>query len=257
MTSTYRPILLFKSAHIQNFLSSIGIRKRLLNWRYKKYFKSTKHLEIDAGNGVRLKAEIDEPNSPNNGLAIVIHGWEGSSQSNYVISIAAALMQQGMNVVRINMRDHGDSHGLNREIFNSSRTEEMVGATAWIMENYDYPKYFVAGFSLGGNFALRIGLNNPKLPKTLSGVTAVCPVINPSNSMQAIEDTISVYDRYFTRKWKSSLEKKLEHFPDYEYGKALGTLNTVSELNEYLIPRYTEFESLDDYFDSYTLSHER
>ena len=59
---------------------------------------------------------------------MLLHGWEGSSDSLYLLSLAQPLFEAGYDVARLNLRDHGDSHHLNEEIFHSCRIAEVVGA---------------------------------------------------------------------------------------------------------------------------------
>ena len=87
---------------------------------------------------------------------MILHGWEGSAESCYVISLGAELLASGFDVLRLNLRDHGDSHHLNREIFHSCRLAEVVGATRAVAQRFPQARIFLAGFSLGGNFVLRV-----------------------------------------------------------------------------------------------------
>ena len=60
--------------------------------------------------------------------AVLVHGWEGNAESLYILSLAQQLFDLGFDVVRLNLRDHGDTHHLNRELFHSCRLPEVVGA---------------------------------------------------------------------------------------------------------------------------------
>ncbi len=69
---------------------------------------------LDCGEGVRLQAFVSSPRH-STGLPVVLnHGWEGSAESLYVLSLAQRLFEQGFDVVRLNLRDHGETHQLNR-----------------------------------------------------------------------------------------------------------------------------------------------
>ena len=59
---------------------------------------------------------------------MLLHGWEGSADSTYLLSLAQSLFAAGFEVVRLNLRDHGATHHLNRELFHSCRLPEVVGA---------------------------------------------------------------------------------------------------------------------------------
>ena len=92
---------------------------------------------------------------------ILIHGWEGSAEAMYVMSTAQRLMEQGFDVFRLNPRDHGPSHHLNPELFHSNRIGEVVGAVGALAERYRPEALMLAGFSLGGNFCLRVAARAP------------------------------------------------------------------------------------------------
>ncbi|HEX2596708.1 MAG TPA: alpha/beta hydrolase, partial [Luteimonas sp.] len=89
---------------------------------------STEHL-IDGGDGVRLQGVHSAvPGVTARGLALLLHGWEGSAESSYMRLTAAQLLQRGFEVFRLNFRDHGDSHHLNEALFHSNRIDEVVQA---------------------------------------------------------------------------------------------------------------------------------
>ena len=116
---------------------------------------------LDCGDGVRLLAHhatqaAARAASRPRALAVLLHGWEGSASSLYVLSLGQYLLDRGFDVVRLNLRDHGDSHHLNPEIFHSCRIAEVVGAVQRLQALHPGQALHLAGFSLGGNFCLRV-----------------------------------------------------------------------------------------------------
>ena len=73
--------------------------------------------------------------------------------------------------------------------------------------------YFLGGFSLGGNFSLRVAIRAPDAGIDLRKVVAVCPVLEPANTMEALELGWFGFRQYFVRKWKRSLLAKEACFP--------------------------------------------
>lgn len=253
--SRFNPPALIRNVHLQNVLSTSSIRRNLLARRYTSLLSSAKSIILDAGNGVKLSALLNrQPASRAPKLVILLHGWEGSARSAYITSMAGALYSSGFDTLRINFRDHGGSHHLNRGIFNSTLIDEVVGAIEYAINEYSYSTYSVAGFSLGGNFALRYSLRNKYLKYPASAILSICPVLDPTHTMAALESNWSLYEQYFVKKWKRSLEAKLAHFPDYDYRDELNKMQTLKQMNEYFIPRYTGYESVERYFQSYTLT---
>lgn len=257
-SSDFRPPFWLKNSHAQNIFSSSGLRTRLLRKRFEKMVKSTEEHILELENDVRLLAKYSpQPRCEACPTLSILHGWEGSSQSGYVQSLAGLAYEQGYNIFRLNFRDHHDTHHLNKEIFNSSRIDEVVNALSLMQQEFPGTEHYLAGFSLGGNFAIRTAekFSHPPLSaQQFKGVAAVCPVIDPKNSTDAVSDSLFIYEFYFTRKWKRSLGKKLEHFPEYDYQDELDTLKSMNELNQHFIPNYTEFKTLEAYFKTYTIT---
>jgi predicted alpha/beta-fold hydrolase len=184
---------------------------------------------------------------------VLLHGWEGSSSSLLVISGADRLWREGYRIVRINLRDHGDSQHLNRGIFHSCRLDEMVDATRWVGESFPGERLYLSGYSLGGNFALRIAAAaGPDL--NLGGVVAICPVLDPEETMAALDAGSVIYRQYFLKKWRRSLERKARAFPDeYAFGP-LDRFRSLREMTDYFVTRYTEFPTLESYLRGYAIT---
>ena len=64
---------------------------------------------------------------------MIIPGWLGSAQSSYVLSAAQYLWQQGFNVVRVNLRDHGNTAHLNSGLFHSALSHEVIELAKHLM----------------------------------------------------------------------------------------------------------------------------
>ena len=116
--------------------------------------------------------------------------------------------------------------------------------------------HFLAGFSLGGNFALRIAARAAEAGITLQQTIAVCPVVDPVKTMAAIEQGWWVYEKYFVRKWKRSLKKKLALYPELNFASQLNGMRRLRDFNDYFVPNHTPFNEPEDYFRAYALSPE-
>ena len=252
----FRPARGLGNAHLQSFLASTGPRRALAFRRAHALRAAAIEEILDCDDGVRLHGVYSPHPRAGRGLAILIHGWHGTADSAYLLSAGAHLFARGFSVFRLHLRDHGPSHHLNRELFNSARLPEVVTAVRRITELHPHPLTFLGGFSLGGNFALRVALAAPAAGITLDRVVAVCPVLDPARTMAALERS-PVYHEYFRRKWRKALLQKLLHFPDYGYGEDLRKLRTLGAMNEFFVPRYTGFPDTPGYLDAYAITGER
>ncbi|WP_353412452.1 alpha/beta fold hydrolase [Arenicella sp. 4NH20-0111] len=248
-----------KNAHFQTILSSQGPRKRNRDKRFSRFQSKQRSLMLNGGSGVRLEGYYNRvKESIADRLVILIHGWEGSHESTYMKSMAATMLQNGYDVFRLNMRDHGETHHLNREVFNSTMIEEVMCAIEDLQARFDYRSTSLIGFSLGGNFSLRVAANAHDKNIELEQVIAFCPVVHAAQSNVVLnEKRNSLYGKYFVKKWRTSLRKKLEHWPEFEFGDELERFKTLDEMNNALIPKYTGFTELSSYFDAYAIDGDK
>ena len=208
---------------------------------------------LDCGNGVRLLGcHSLHPHS--RGLVVLIHGWEGDHDSAYLYPIACVLYQRGYSILRLDLRDHGDTHSLNELPFHCGRIAEVIGAIKTARDlTPDGPLYCI-GFSLGGNFALRVGVFGPDsgiMPRLCIGIS---PVINPDASLHAIDGNKLVYRNYFLNQWHNTLRTKAQAWPGrFDFSSLLKSRNLVEATRIYA-HEFTEYARYEAYLESYTLS---
>jgi predicted alpha/beta-fold hydrolase len=209
---------------------------------------------VDCGDGVRLLGYHSPQTGPSRGLAILLHGWEGSVDASYVLSVGGCLFDAGFDVFRLNFRDHGESYELNRELFHSCRIDEVVGAVQRIIAAHPARRTFLVGHSLGGNFALRVAARARAAGFGLTKAVAICPVLRPHNTMRALEEGLWIYREYFLRRWRRSLLAKAACFPElYEFGD-LRRFPTLTATTAFFVTHYTSFADLDAYLNGYAIT---
>jgi predicted alpha/beta-fold hydrolase len=189
-------------------------------------------------------------------MAVLLHGWEGSAESSCVLSLGAHLYEAGYGVLRVNLRDHGDSQHLNREIFHSCRLPEVLGAVQAIARTFPQTPLFLAGFSLGGNFLLRVAAQ-PALPPNVRGVVAISPVLDPAQTLLALERGLPLYRRTFVRRWSRSLRRKQQLWPQLHDFSSLLRLKDIRAMTAALVEAHTGFAGLEDYLGGYALTDGR
>jgi predicted alpha/beta-fold hydrolase len=253
----FRPPWPLRSGHIQTMLSSSGVRRQLLPRAARTVQEGAESVVVDGGDGVRLTgaytAQKAQPQA--RGLAVLFHGWEGSVDSTYVLQTGSRLLADGWDVFRLNFRDHGDSHHLNEALFHSCRIDEIVYALADIAKRWPARPMVLAGFSLGGNFALRAALRAPELNIPLSYALAVCPIIDPGEGLFSLEEKAPwFYRAYFMHKWRRSLKAKQAAFPQQQYFELAELDQDLRGLTEALVVRHTDFDSLQAYLDGYSVA---
>lgn len=252
----FRPHRLLAHPQIQSILASKSPRRRIWLRRGNRMHPLSQHYIVDAGHGVKLSGwhTAQAPGVTSRGLAVLIHGWEGSHDSVHLYSMACRLFDAGWNVFRLNLRDHGGTHHLNREMFNSARIDEVIGAVRTVRNFDSNGPLAVVGFSLGGNFALRVGLMGPAagLHPLLS--IGICPAISPTATMDAIDTGPALIRRYFSDAWRGALTAKAAAWPGVYDIKRHLPVRGMRRATELFVEDFTEFDSFRHYVEQYTLT---
>jgi predicted alpha/beta-fold hydrolase len=237
-----------QNGYVQTFLASAKFRVSR-----NSTLESFSHPRIlTTDDDIRLLGYHACHTCPKKGLVILIHGWEGSSHSTYILSAGQHFFQNGFDVFRLNLRDHGSSHHLNAGLFYAVLLEEVFQAVRKIALESTVP-VFLMGFSLGGNFVLRILKRCETEPiPPLRHAIAVSPVLDPSKATDRI-DRNPFIRAYFLKKWRRSLMIKQKLFPDrYDFTFLLG-MNRIRAMTEILLEKYSGYNSADDYFAGYAV----
>jgi predicted alpha/beta-fold hydrolase len=253
----FQPPVGLRSGHVQSLISSSAIRRRVVLRRSEALRLAAEVWTLDGGDGIRLQGLYSSKGSESKGLAVLLHGWEGSVNSNYVLANGARLYASGFDVFRLNFRDHGDTHHLNHEIFHSCRLDEVIHALRDLQDRLGAKPWYLAGYSLGGNFSMRVALQAERAGLHIGHVVAVNPVINPLHAMVSMEEGVRFYERYFERKWSRSLKIKKQAFPDLYGEETWHEIKGLRERTHYLATRHAGFQSAEEYFEGYSIADNR
>jgi len=253
----FRPARWLRNHHLQSMLASTSWRRGRILRQSAPLLAAAREVLLDCGENVRLQCFISTPAHDTPVPVVLLHGWEGRADSLYMLSLARQLFERGFEVVRLNLRDHGDTHHLNRELFHSCRLPEVIGAVAAVQRLAKGRPLRLVGFSLGGNFMLRVAAQAAAAGLNLARVVAVSPVLEPAETLAALQRGMPGYERYFVRKWLRSLRKKQQCWPDtYDFTR-LGRLRDLKLMTAELVRSHTEFASLEAYLNGYAITGER
>ncbi len=233
---SFQPPAYLKPAVIQTVLASLKIR----TWGKKTLLQRERQMILETHEDTRLLG-IYSPQSKDNhrGLVILLHGWEGSSQSTYMVTCGDFLYKNGFSVFRLNFRDHGSSHHLNKGLFYATLLDEVWECVHQAADLSRGAPVYLVGFSLGGNFAIRIaakyaGHDTCKLRRVVS----ISPVLDPDKATDMIDSNPLILS-YFLKKWRRSLILKQSLYPDlYDFTDIL-KMESLREMTARLLEKYT------------------
>lgn len=259
MTS-YSPPKIFRNGHLNTIAAASAPRKAYVNRISRTLHSHSESITLELEDDVRLQGFLSTSRTTRTDrkpLVMIIHGWLGCANSLYLLPIASTLYQNGFSVFRLNLRDHGDTQHLNKELFHSCRLDEVVHATLEIQKLVPHSDFYLIGFSLGGNFALRIGAHAHKHNLIIKKIFSICPVMDPENALNETKSMLKIYTEYYLRRWKHMLHKKQLLFPDNYESYVIKQQQSLTSMTEHLLLQYTEFDCLQNYLNGYAIIGDR
>ena len=206
---------------------------------------------FDVAPGARVAAACHwQPRPWEHATLVALHGLNGSSDAHYMRGLAAKAFERGMNVVRLNQRNCGDTERLAEGLFHSGLTADAAHVVHELSTVDGLPAIAVAGYSLGGNLALKLaGEYGAHAPTSLVGVAAVSPIIEIGECTRALErPSNAIYQWNFVRDLKRRMRRKDAVRPGAFDLTKLASVKTVRQFDEVFTAPYFGFRSAEDYY---------
>jgi len=239
--STYRPR--FTGGHKQT----------LYAWARRRAFSGPPAPDerfFDVADDARVLAHCHRhPGEPRRTL-ILLHGLEGSSMAHYMRGISEKAWAAGWNVVRLNQRNCGGTERLSRGLYHSGLTHDVHFVMRELLQRDGVPAVAVAGYSLGGNLALKLaGELGDAAPEGLAAVCAVSPTMDLAVCVKALERRSNIpYEWNFVRNLKGRMRRKAAAFPGSFSLDPLKRIWTVRQFDEAYTAPHHGFRDASDYY---------
>ena len=181
---------------------------------------------------------------------LLLHGLEGSSGAHYMRGIAAKAWAAGWSIIRLNQRNCGGTEHLSRGLYHSGLTHDAHFVIDEIFRVNGVRTVAVAGYSLGGNLALKLaGETDPGTGPALAAVCAVSPTMDLARCVEALERRANaVYQWNFVRRLKARMRRKAAVFRDAYSLAPLARIRTVRQFDDaYTAPSHGFADAADYY----------
>ena len=183
------------------------------------------------------------------GELILIHGLEGSSESGYARSMAAAALEAGFVVNRYNMRGCGNSPWHPRGNYHSGQTGDVLLIARERKQSTRLP-LFLVGFSLGGNVTLKLA---GELRREASELFAgVCAVSTPIDLSACVDQTARrenhLYQQRFVSRLKERVRKRHALAPELFTLEHLPKIRTIRDFDDYYTAPLFGFGTAANYY---------
>jgi hypothetical protein len=181
---------------------------------------------------------------------ILLHGLEGSSESQYVVGNANKMWRAGANVIRMNMRNCGGTERLSPTLYHSGLSCDVGFVLRHFIEREHLNSVALVGYSMGGNVVLKLaGELGADAPRQLHSVVAVSPSIDLGPTADALHRRANrIYERRFLRRLIKRFRFKARLFPRAYNPRLVVGVRSLREYDERITALYSGFASADDYY---------
>ena len=241
--AVFAPRRFLRSGHAQTVVSWLVSRANGL--------PPSEERRFTVAPGVQVLCHCNWQPDPRAALTVVVvHGLEGSVESQYVIGTANKAWAAGMNVVRMNMRNCGGSHRLGPTLYHSGLSGDVGAVLRELIEHDGLPRVALTGFSMGGNLVLKLaGELGRTAPPELAAVAGVSAAMDLGPSADALHDKANrLYEWNFVWHLRRSVRLKAEAFPGRYDLSRLDGVWSIRGFDEKVTAFYSGFTGADDYY---------
>jgi uncharacterized protein len=191
-----------------------------------------------------------QPDASQRLTLLLLHGLEGSSNSQYMLGNSARAWAAGCNVVRMNMRNCGGTEALSPTLYHSGLSGDVGMVMQTLAAEKGLAAFSLVGYSMGGNLVLKLaGELGTQLPGYVKAVVGVSPAMDLAASADALHDVANrVYEWKFLLGLRRRFRRKAELFPEIYSTEGLEKIATLRQFDDRITARYSGFLGADDYY---------
>ena len=188
---------------------------------------------------------------------IIVHGLEGSSESQYMLGITQKALAAGMNVVRYNQRNCGGTDAFAPVLYHSGLSHDVAVVTRDVIARDGVSRLARVGFSMGGNIVLKLaGEWGSQAPPQFCAVATCCPAIDLAKSADTLHQPANrIYETYFLWALHRRMLHKARLFPEHFDVSRLRGIGSLREFDDKVTAYYCGFAGVDDYYDRASAAH--
>ena len=181
----------------------------------------------------------------------IVHGLEGSSDSNYVLGIAEHAYNRGFHVVRLNQRNCGGTETLTPTLYNSAMSADYRAVFEELADGDGYTQIFFVGYSMGGNLVTKMaGEYGEAAPRALCGICAICPALDLAACADALQKPENYfYQRRFVKGLMARYGRKAALFPKAYSRNGFGEIRSVRGFDDAITAPCFGYRDAQEYYE--------
>lgn len=242
----FTPHPLLKNGHVMTIAAVYWRRGFALPEPEERLFRVTEDTQILASCHWQAGKLREVP------VIAIVHGLEGSCDSNYVRGIAQKAYQRGFHVVRLNQRNCGGSEHLTPTLYNSALSDDYRAVLEELTDGDGFTQVFFAGYSMGGNLVTKMaGEYAERPPKALRGIATICPALDLAACADALELRNNFfYQRHFVKGLMKRYTRKAALFPKIYSSDGFGKIRTVRQFDDAITAPCFGYSGAEEYYEA-------
>ena len=181
---------------------------------------------------------------------LLLHGLEGSADAHYMRGMADKAFAAGFNVVRLNQRNCGGTDHLSVGVYNSGLTSDPAHVIDELLQRDGVTSIAVAGYSLGGNLALKLaGEYAAAPPPGVKAFAAVSPTLDLASCIDALERPSNwPYQQNFLVSLRARIRRKATLYPTRYSTAPLAGVRSVRQFDDAYTAPMSGYRDAADYY---------
>ena len=240
----------FRGGHVQTLASFLIPRRSRVPAGTKR--------TIEVAPGVRVLCHCHWQAKRDKSLAIIlVHGLEGSSDSQYMLGLTEKALAAGMSVICFNQRSCGGTEDWAPVIYHSGLSHDIAAVARELIDRDGVSRFALVGFSMGGNLVLKLaGEWGENAPTQFRAVAVCCPALDLAPSADALHAPSNrIYETYFLWALRRRMTRKARLFPGHFDRGRLKNIRSLREFDDKITAYYCGFRDVDDYYDRASAAH--
>jgi predicted alpha/beta-fold hydrolase len=218
--------------------------------RFSELVRQGKERFFDVEEGSRVQTfehwHVDAKQRP---TLVIIHGLEGSAESHYVLGLTEKAYLNGFNVLRVNVRNCGNTMHLCKTLYHSGLSHDAIFILRELQQE-GFSKIFLAGCSMGGNISLKAAAElGDEATSFVSGICALSPALDLGPCVDQLETGFNrFYEQNFLRGLKDKIRTKQVQYPDIYDISQLNTVRSIRAFDDTYTAPHAGYGTAENYY---------
>lgn len=236
--SEYKPNLPFRNAHINTLYPYLFRKKKTLPFVRERIMTPDQDF-FDVDWWFQGSSEK---------LVILLHGLEGSTDSQYINGMAQIMHQNQYNIAAINFRSCSGEMNLQMDMYHSGFTKDLHHFLN--TKTTQFERLYICGFSLGGNVTMKYISDqkqdiSPKI-KAAAGISVPCDLKGGSIKLKKWYNHL--YEQRFLATLLQKVMMKHTMMPDKIDISNIHKIKTLWDFDEIYTAGFHGFVDAEDYY---------